>query len=76
MSDVQRAVGEDEPLMIAWKAYQATPEFSNTKQWAETMQLTIRTGPEIKIDHPHLQGSLWACFVAGYTAGKDDGIER
>jgi hypothetical protein len=30
----QLRVPDDNPLMIAWKSYQATPDFDNTKQWA------------------------------------------
>lgn len=47
---------EDHPLMIAWKAHQATEEFANSKKWAAY--------PE------HLQGSLWALFMAGFNAAE------
>lgn len=50
---------EDHPLMIAWKAHQETDEFTNSKKWAA---------------HPeHLQGSLWALFMAGFFAGVAQG---
>jgi hypothetical protein len=49
-----RPVGPDEPLMVAWTAFQATPEFENAKKWA--------------YDARHLQGSLWAMFEAGFNA--------
>lgn len=47
-------VPADHPLMIAWKAYEATPEYENTARWV--------VKPE------HTKGSLWAAFVAGWTA--------
>ena len=43
----------DDPLMIAWKAYQATTEYANTKKWA--------------LHEPHVDGSLWAAFVEGWS---------
>lgn len=48
------AVPEDHPLMIAWKTYQATDDFANTKKWA--------------MHHEHVQGTLWAAFMAGFQA--------
>ena len=56
MSDAMRAVGDDEPVMIAWKAHKETPDFANSKKWAAF--------PE------HLDGSLWALFSAGFSAGQ------
>lgn len=51
----QSPVPKDHPLMKAWEAYKATPDFGNSKQWAA---------------HPeHLLGSLWAVFNAGWNAG-------
>jgi len=47
-------VADDDPIMIAWKKYQATDDFANTSQWA--------TNPK------HLQGSLWAVFLSGWNA--------
>jgi len=59
MSEIMSAVPEDHPLMRAWKAHQATADFANSKHWA--------TVPE------HLQGSLWALFMAGFNAGIAEG---
>lgn len=54
---VQAACPSDHPLMIAWSAYRATPDFANTKRWAA---------------HPeHVDGSLWAAFVAGFNAANE-----
>ncbi len=43
------------PLMRAWVAYQATPEYDNSRQWAAIPR--------------HREGSLWAAFEAGFAAG-------
>lgn len=51
-------VPADAPLMIAWKAYRGTPEYANTKQWAAHEE--------------HVEGSLWAAFVAGFTASHTE----
>ena len=54
-SQEQRQVAEDDPLMIAWKAYQQTDAFANANKWAAHEQ--------------HLKGSLWAVFESGFRAG-------
>lgn len=46
----QRAVGADEPVMIAWKAYQATDDYANVLSWAGK----------------HCVGELWAAFSTGF----------
>lgn len=51
---VERQIMDDEPLMIAWKAYKNTEDFRNTAKWATQAE--------------HLMGSLWAVFVAGYES--------
>ena len=47
-------VPKDHPLMIAWEAYKATDDYTNTKKWAGYEQ--------------HVEGSLWAAFVQGWAA--------
>lgn len=42
------------PMVVAWEAYKVTPEYENTKKWAG--------------DERHVEGSLWAAFVAGFGA--------
>jgi hypothetical protein len=50
-------VPADHPLMKAWKAYQQTAEFANTKKWAA---------------HPeHVDGSLWAAFMQGWLLATE-----
>ena len=56
----QTPLPNDDPRMTAWSAYKATDEFVNTERWAKDTQII----------HPHLDGSLWAVFVAGYEAGQ------
>jgi hypothetical protein len=51
-------VADDDPLMIAWKAYQETDDFKNSESWAR------------HVVQPHLQGSLWGVFMAGFRAGQ------
>ena len=47
-------VPKDSPLMKEWDSYKATKEFANTRKWA--------------LYKEHVEGSLWAAFVAGYEA--------
>ena len=47
-------VPDDHPVLIAWKAYQAPEDYANTKRWA--------------CDARHVDGSLWAAFVRGWSA--------
>lgn len=46
------ALGGDDPRMVAWEAYKATPEYANTRKWART---------------EHAEGSLWAAFLEGWA---------
>lgn len=45
-------VPENAPLMLAWKKYRASPEFTNSLKWAQQAE--------------HTEGSLWAAFVEGW----------
>lgn len=44
----------DHPLMLAWTAHKTSPEYANTLSWAQHAA--------------HTEGSLWAAFMAGWTA--------
>lgn len=57
MSVPMQQVPSDHPMMIAWKKHQSTDEFKSSKNWAK--------------EHEHLDGSLWALFVAGWNAAHD-----
>ncbi len=48
---------KDDPMLVAWEAYKATPEFVNTRHWAAV--------------DAHRDGSLWAAFVQGWLARMD-----
>lgn len=54
MSNVMAPLPKNDPLILSWEDYKKTAEFENTKHWASK--------PE------HVDGSLWAAFMAGYTA--------
>jgi hypothetical protein len=47
---------KDHPMLKAFEAYKASPEYANTFKHAEQ--------PE------HRDGSLWAAFVQGWTAHR------
>lgn len=49
-----RQIRDDEPLMIAWKAYLATEDYQDAFKWAAFEE--------------HRDGSLWAAFMAGFKA--------
>lgn len=64
-------VEDDDPMMIAWKAYRASFAAENSERWAR--HFTVKADPEngaVRIAQPHLVGSLWAVFCAGWTAGR------
>ena len=42
------------PMRDAWDAYMASAGYANTRRWALT--------------EAHVDGSLWAAFIAGYAA--------
>lgn len=52
-----RGFKSTEPVMIAWKAYEASDEFANTKKHA--------------IHPDRVDGSLWAAFLAGFLAATE-----
>ena len=70
-SGVSAKVPDDDPLMIAWKAYLESEDYDNAKRWAETFVIEGdgKLGT-ISAKHPHLEGSLWAMFAKGFQAGK------
>jgi hypothetical protein len=51
---VMAAVPESDPLMVAWKAYEQTADYRNTRKWA--------------LQDQHVDGSLWAAFMRGWFA--------
>lgn len=55
-SSCERAVGKDEPLMIAWTAYKKTAHYANLLVWAGK----------------HCEGELWGAFSQGFLAAQAD----
>lgn len=53
----QSLVPNDHPLKIAWDKYKLTEDFQNTKRWV--------------IHSEHVEGSLWATFMAGFNAAQE-----
>lgn len=50
-------VPKTDPMMKAWDSFRTSDEYVNIKSWASKSE--------------HLQGSLWAMFVAGYKAATE-----
>ena len=65
---------ENDPMMLAWKDHKATEDYENSVRWAQNLgAVTITPGPHgtvLTADHPHLEGSLWGLFIAGYEKGR------
>ena len=80
-SEAMTPVAQDDPLMIAWKAYQETDDYKNSKYWALRLAPFLHAPSEspaarhveceiMSLDQRerHVQGSLWAAFMAGFRA--------
>lgn len=76
MGEAQTPVPADDPLMVAWGAYQGTESFKNSLRWAMTIQPMLQAGdPDaerkryglmpVEQRERHVMGALWAAFVAG-----------
>ena len=66
-------VAQDHPMMIAWKAYEATDHYGRTRNQA------VRSGPGAKHEHDltMVEGALWAAFCEGWKAAKYvEGVQR
>lgn len=59
MLQAQRAVGQHEPVMVAWNQHKGTDEYANTLNWAGKSN----------------EGSLWATFLAGFNSGHETSAE-
>lgn len=55
----QRMVGPNEPVMVAWKRFQATEEYANAMRWG-CEPTDTKLG--------HLEGAIWAAFSMGFAA--------
>ncbi len=54
---VMRALAPTEPVMVAWREYQKTEDYANTKRWVAFMD--------------HREGSLWAAFSEGFRVATE-----
>lgn len=80
MNGAMQPVPNDDPVMIAWRAYIATDDYQNSKNWALQIAPMVHAGDpdgELKRRHElmpfgqraqHVEGSLWAAFIAGWAA--------
>ncbi|HEU4344033.1 MAG TPA: DUF2829 domain-containing protein [Candidatus Binatia bacterium] len=55
-------IPKDHPLMVAWEAYKATPDYANTRKWASHDE--------------HVDGSLWAAFSQGWFLCENQRTEE
>ena len=47
-------LSKDHPMLVAWNKYKDTDDYENIRRW---------------VCHPgHTDGSMWACFLAGWNA--------
>lgn len=53
-SSAMQQLPKNHPLMVAWEEYKQTPEYANSKKWAERLE--------------HIEGSLWAAFEWAWRA--------
>lgn len=61
---------DDDPIMIAWKAYRATDEAMNSEFWAKHVTIDNPRDGKATVNHLHFEGAMWAVFLAGYTAAQ------
>jgi hypothetical protein len=81
MTEAYSPVDKSDPRSMAWEAYKATENYRNSKHWALAVQPMIQVGdPDadrrryslmpIEQREQHVEGSLWAAFIAGFAAAK------
>lgn len=58
----QVEIQKGHPMRDAWELYRATDAYANTRNWA--------------LKEAHVDGSLWAAFIAGYAAAPAAGAEH
>jgi hypothetical protein len=68
-NDVQSKVPDDDPLMIAWKAWQGSEAGRNASKWGSAISVSI-VDNQSTVSHPHLDGALWNAFMSGYQSAK------
>ena len=78
----------EHPLRQAWDAYKATHAFENSKGWAMQIAPMVQAGDRegerkrrfeimsLEQRERHVEGSLWAAFMAGFhAAGGNTKVE-
>lgn len=72
--EVMQKLDDAHPLNVAWKAYTSTEKYTNSIKWAGTVVITkygqIGGPPLLQIEQPHIEGSMWSAFLAGWAAAK------
>ena len=56
--DLMTDVPSTDPMMVAWESYRASANYANTRKWATKDR--------------HVDGSLWAAFCEGWSAGRSE----
>ena len=66
-----------DPMWADWEKYRATADYENSKHWAMRVAPMFQVGEDraavcdlmpIEQRSRHVDGSMWAAFVAGYEA--------
>jgi hypothetical protein len=60
-------VPKDDPLMKAWEVYKESDAYANARRWAVHAEAFNNNGV-VTLMFPHVDGSLWSLFTAGYYA--------
>lgn len=60
MSKVMAEIPVGSPLRDAWEEYKQGEDYQNTRRWA--------------LHEEHVDGSLWAAFMAGYIANGTSAV--
>lgn len=50
---------DNDPRIIAWKNFKSTHKYKDARYWVVSGE-------------SHIEGSLWAVFLAGYEAAKSE----
>lgn len=70
MGENMGKVPDDDPLMIAWKAWKGSEDGRNAAKWGSAISVSI-VDNQSTISHPHLDGALWGAFMAGFRASGE-----
>jgi len=71
---VSQACRDDSPLMLAWKAWQQSDDFANSKHWAMEAgkpRPPVPDGANAMDPGKLADGSLWNAFQVGFLAATE-----